>query len=753
MAIASIDYAKSADVKHLILEHKWDLLLVDEVHLCARPHHGQGAAKQMKRFELIRDLGNRIPNVIFLTATPHNGYSDCFASLLEILNPEIVQYDGDEVRFNKKRARYNVVQRNRKKLEQWYAQQGKQSPFPSRNQQEQIVHPTDKLNDLLEEVEAYGDRLLARTRNSVRQYTLATWVALHLQKRIISSPYALVRSLENRLRVLTDSRTAAEEVEPDAFGDYIQDSFTEQERLSDEQASMRIDGWMSGEEACEELNQLLKKAKAVTPADDAKLTVLRDGILPELLRNDNKVILFTKYKDTLSYLAEQLKGQPYACFILHGDWSLTKRQEVFGAFDRATRAVLIATDVISEGLNLQRLSSCVVHYELPWNPNRLEQRNGRVDRIGQQKPVVQIRTLVLDKSLDREILNLLLEKQERIQLDRDYSGAFFGDEAYLRELLEEAHTRNRKRSNRKKKSDPGQLNLFAATGYQETRKAVKRSFGSEAEERKRLEKIEKESFFGSLDIELPEIDQRIRETAAIVGSKRDVEQFVRAALAQFGSAVLDRGDGFLTLVLNDVRLELPRYGRRIEKVTFSAELGFTHPDAVVLEMGHPLVRRLIEVVKADFFTQGGYYGRTAYFFSDRVKSVSFLYHVLIRFTVGLKEKRVIEELLTIGFYGHPAREIPEAERSQLRAVKTTQAPGEDQVTEMVQMALGFAPYHATLPQKIEERRIRLIEERQALYKKIVRESAGTEQPVWLDDSIHVTLSGFDLLAVAIVFPL
>lgn len=84
--IASVDYAKSPDIKQQIQEQPWDLLLVDEIHLCARPHSNVKASKQQKRYELVKDLSKKIENVLFLTATPHNGYSDSFASILEMIN-------------------------------------------------------------------------------------------------------------------------------------------------------------------------------------------------------------------------------------------------------------------------------------------------------------------------------------------------------------------------------------------------------------------------------------------------------------------------------------------------------------------------------------------------------------------------------------------------------------------------------------------------------------------------------------------
>ncbi|MCJ7447603.1 MAG: DEAD/DEAH box helicase [Bacteroidales bacterium] len=204
--IASLDYAKSPDIKQQISEQAWDLMLVDEVHLCACPHSNAKASKQQKRYELVRDLSSKVSNTLLLTATPHSGYSDSFASILEMINPEIViRHKSGEISFDKTKARFNVIQRNRPKLEGWYKKQGKKSPFPKRDQKEVIIkpRPSGKLIQLLDAVERYGDFILtsARKDDSYKTKNIANWVAIHLQKRAISSPYAVLRSLKIKMKL------------------------------------------------------------------------------------------------------------------------------------------------------------------------------------------------------------------------------------------------------------------------------------------------------------------------------------------------------------------------------------------------------------------------------------------------------------------------------------------------------------------------------------------------------------------------
>jgi superfamily II DNA or RNA helicase len=749
IVIASFDYAKAPEVKHLIMEQKWDLLLMDEVHICAMPHATQRSQKQMRRYELLKHLGAKIPNVLLLTATPHNGYTDSFSSILEVLNKEIVIRHSDHIRLDKQAAKFNVCQRNRKKLEEWYKQQDKPSPFPQRQASEVFVDVTKskKFNDCFEAVLDYGDNLLAKNQESTKLYNIATWVAFHLQKRAISSPLALIRSIENRVNSIDDNK-GGEESDEDILSGCVQDLFYE-ERITDEMASSRLDKELMDENEKIKLAEIYKLAKAIKPTDDIKLQSLKNEVLPKLFVFDNKVIIFTKYKDTLDYLQENLSASNFDVLIIHGDYSFRKRQEVFLKFELSTKAVLIATDVISEGLNLQRLSSCIIHYELPWNPNRLEQRNGRVDRIGQLKETVQIRTFVLDKTLDKDILDLLITKANRIRHDRGYSAAYFGDEDYIKSVLDEANLRSKQR--RKKPVAYQGPTLFDETPFNQVRTAVKKSIDSE-EDARRLKKIDDESFYDSLNIDLPEIDKRISETVSIVGSRTDVEIFVKTTCSFFNSVIKERKDGFQDIILNDQRLVLSKYGNKLEKITFDTEVGLTHPDAIVLEIGHPFVRRLIELVKSEFFGKNERYGRNAFYFSEQASSVCFIFNVLVRFTVGLHEKRVMEELLTIGIDGFTNSLIDETEvRSMVPAI-TTESIDEKHFKEYLEHALSIPDFTKILNKKIEERRLKLIKERQELYKKIIKEAASGNDDKWFDEIIYIDNAGSDILTISIVLP-
>ncbi len=752
--ISSLDYAKSPEIKHSILEHHWDLLLVDEAHTCAKPHSTTNNTRQMQRYELVKEISERVANVLFLTATPHNGYSDSFASILELLNKKIVSYRSGDVTFNKTAGRFNVCQRNRKSLEVWYKSQNLQSPFPKRNQKEIRINldKEEKLKLLLESVEEYGNELIINNNNK-KASEVAVWVALHLQKRAISSPAALLNSLYHRLSYLNENQELQEEDSDTELLSLNVKDFDPDERIDEEDSAAILDQSALTRDEASRLAELIELTKSIKPKDDKKLQRIITETIPDLFSTDNKIIIFTKYKDTLEYLVGNLKSNDYQLFNLHGDLSFNKRREILIQFDRAEKAILIATDVISEGLNLQRLSSNIIHYELPWNPNRLEQRNGRIDRIGQLKDTVQIRTLIIEDCLDVDILELLIRKAETIRSDREYSGAYFGDEKSLNEMILQANIkRMRITRKRKTKVDPNQLSFVDEFKEGEVKKGIQKSFNPF--EKEVLEKIRNESFYGEIDISLPEIDKRIKETQSIVGSKEEVEKFVISTLNKFSCGIEKIGDSFYKFTLSDPRLVVPKYGTVLEQVSFDPEVGLTHPDSIILEVGNPFVKRLINVVKAEFFERKGAYGRTAYFFTNHkdIASVLVVYNVLVRYTVGVTQKRVIEELLTFGIDLLSKKQIDDKILTELGPANTSEVIDENHFKDLLKTSLEESLYLNIMNDTIEKRKVKLIHERQELAHKIIRETKSDDEAKWINELQQIELASSDILTITIVLP-
>jgi SNF2 family DNA or RNA helicase len=203
--ISSIDYIKKDPTKYQALEVPWDLVIVDEAHIASKPH--QTAEKQsmsMARYNFVKELAARkqVKHLLFLTATPHNGYTDTYASLLDMLDCGIVSGPVNEPKINKEIAKNHVCQRRRKDVVEWFkGNSAEDNPFPERNHSDIVIemsHDEEKL--VIKELEKYGTGILNLAEGGNHKIRMtAQWVVMHLHKRALSSPSALQISLKNRL--------------------------------------------------------------------------------------------------------------------------------------------------------------------------------------------------------------------------------------------------------------------------------------------------------------------------------------------------------------------------------------------------------------------------------------------------------------------------------------------------------------------------------------------------------------------------
>ena len=193
---------------------------------------------------------------------------------------------------------------------------------------------------------------------------------------------------------------------------------------------------------------------------------------------------------------------PEQIVVIYGDMNEGQRKDQLERFAGLDAGVLIATDCISEGINLQHMANQVIHYELPWNPNRLEQRNGRIDRYGQKAPVVHIRTLVMGDTLDATILRVLIEKAEQIRTDYGFAPPFFGDDTNVVTLIEDLGIRV--------ELPAAQRTLFES--YEEEEEVPSLPPEHNPFDTETIERIRQESFYGQTAIDLSEVRARLVET-------------------------------------------------------------------------------------------------------------------------------------------------------------------------------------------------------------------------------------------------
>lgn len=748
--ITSMDYAKQPETKAQILDVNWDIVLIDEAHNVAKPHQVTSEQKvEMDRWELAEAVSKKSQHLLLLTATPHNGYSDTYASLIRMLNVDAVSGPPHNPAIHKEIAKNYVCQRRRKDVEDWFKKSSdEKSPFPQRDQSEVTVSLSKEHARAIQSVEDLSTHILETVKGETEyRKKIARWTVMHFHKRALSSPLALVRSLNNRLNKRQDRR-GEEDTEDDAG---ISESSARAtvldedpgEKFTDEEATQRIERPRFGNELAQQkeeelLKDALKVAQDVTPSKDYKLQQLLSSTLLERLQTSPKVIIFTKYYDTLDYLQRNISAyrryQDAKIITLDGTLNETQRREKFVEFEKAKKAIMIATDCISEGINLQHASSQMIHYELPWNPNRLEQRTGRIDRYGQKDSVVHIRTMVVRDTMDAAILKVLIEKAQKIKEDYGFSPPFFGDDISVIDLIREQGLR---------------VNICQKTLDEFEEKSFHKYEIEDPFSKDTLEKIKSECFYGQTEVELNEVQKRLRETETLIGSQHQIQDFVRSGLNRFNCTFSTNPDNtFKVEISNDLLLE-PGIPTVIESATFDPMIARDDPSVTVIDLGHPLVRRLIELVKQQTFTDETIYGRTAAMKTKNVQKVTAVYHYLSRYVVQTKPVSIIEELLPVSVELHSDKTLNKEEIHRL----LSSSPESDtrkanEIIEDIKDSLNRKNLQNLVLSKAEERCQELVSERRKMKKDL--ESRGEQQ--WLEGIEDLSVGSLDLLTITLFYP-
>jgi superfamily II DNA or RNA helicase len=446
---------------------EWDLVIVDEAHRMSG--HYQGTDLRLtKRYRLGQVLGAHCRNLLMLTATPHNGKEEDFQIFLALL-------DGDrfEGRFRDGIHTAEPSDMMRRMVKEDLRRFDGRPLFPERKSYTVQYELSDDEATLYNEVTDYVREEMNRAERFAdveNQRRLNVGFALMiLQRRLASSPEAIWRSIERRrerlekrlrearMAMRTSTVPAAKEEQEirlsDEDLDELYDEAPQDEREAVEQTLM---DFATAARTVEELDveiQHLKELEARARAlrlsgVDAKWNelscILENPLMVDDRGNRRKLVLFTEFRDTLAYLASQIRtrlGRPEAVVEIHGGVTREDRRKIVHAFMNDPEVlVLVANDAAGEGVNLQR-AHLMVNYDLPWNPNRLEQRFGRIHRIGQDE-ICHLWNLVAKDTREGDVYFTLLRKLEA-ESDAlggkvfDVLGQLF-DGKPLRELLTEA---------------------------------------------------------------------------------------------------------------------------------------------------------------------------------------------------------------------------------------------------------------------------------------------------------------------------
>ncbi len=452
--VTSIDFlARHEGCLNAARETQWDMIIVDEAHKLSAYEYGIKVDRS-ERYLAIEALANRTDHLLFLTATPHRGRKDTFRRLLMLLDEDLFQADelvtarigraapedGEafeaEAAISKARNRF-FLRRLKEEMVDWDSQPLFRPRFTKTVGYDLTPEELDLYTAVTQYVRSRRKEAKAKKNRNV-ELTLMV-----MQRRLASSIYAITCTLRNRraaldevLRILRDPlRTPAEKKRllkgdtediPKDYNDY--EDLDEAQRAAVEKkvfGQVLSDNPEEVEQERTEVGELLRMAEALNKANhkEAKFVELLKVLDSSdvIRREEEKLVIFTEHKDTMDNLTERLTRRGYTVTNIHGSMDVDARKEAQRIF-RTEKKIMVCTDAAGEGINLQ-FCRFLLNWDIPWNPNRLEQRMGRVHRYG-QKEVVKVFNLVASNTREGAVLERILSKldimREQLGDDRVY---------------------------------------------------------------------------------------------------------------------------------------------------------------------------------------------------------------------------------------------------------------------------------------------------------------------------------------------
>jgi superfamily II DNA or RNA helicase len=604
--------ARDDDLVDDLRRSRWDVAIVDEAHRMSAHYYG-GELKRTKRFECGRVLAGIARHFLLMTATPHAGNEADFQAFLTLLDPD--RYAG-QYREGHHRVNTDGVMRRMVK-EELLTFEGKPL-FPERRAYSVPYELSEAEQELYEQVTDYVRHEMGRAealkrRGQGRRGNTIGFALTVLQRRLASSPEAIWRSIQRRIARLERHRAdiingvTRQPPTPDIdvdIDDYDEYSGAELEQIEEEVVDAATAA-ATVEELTAEIATLTRLEADARRVRNLGTDVKWNELASLLTENrevvddvgqPRKIIIFTEHKDTLNYLTDRIRtllGNVDTVVTIHGGVDRKTRRNIQERFttDKDVR-VMLATDAAGEGLNLQR-AHLMVNYDLPWNPNRIEQRFGRIHRIGQQE-VCHLWNLVAQSTREGEVFLRLLAKMEEMR--RAYGGKVF-------DVLGESF-----------RDRPLRELLIDAIQY-----------GDQPEVKARLERVIDEFVSEGLrDLladralahevltpgDLEEIRRRMHDAQARRLLPRYVQQFFTKALPRIGGRVAPRR--YRRFEITAVPASLverrpstavtPGVQPRYERITFEADAVKVEGEiqAQLMAPGHPLMDAVLDEVLARY---------------------------------------------------------------------------------------------------------------------------------------------------------
>lgn len=668
------------------VERHWDLVMIDEAHY---------VSTDSNRADLAKAIQERCDNLLLLTATPHSGNPEHFFNLLNLIDPFMFAEPADLDRPDaRQRVEKVMIRRGKETIFEKNTAGQLVKKFKDRDVRPVPIRFTTEEDDLYQAVSGYtGERWaeLSRKRQiSATDLNVGKFLLALVQKRMVSSLAALRETLKRRIESIVVARTVSrvsgdrstldrQEIQR-LLKDYQRGEFMEDEdrELVERYIETRDIQAMYAERTTEvkTLRTFLDATEdLIQRGKDSKLKYLKE-FLKNLLTKDSteKVIVFTEYRDTLDYLKENLQKEwylsPQSIVVIHGGMPLGEDENEEGSklyaerrFNEPDTRLLLATDAASEGINLQRYCHTLINYELPWNPNRLEQRIGRIHRYGQRYRA-QIYNFMIEGSKEAQIFLVLQNKIDTIRRQLGNMAEVLGildrislDDLILRVL--------------KKSVDSGAVEAMAE---QELRKMDEMA-----------QAIQKTQFlsgcrqFTSADIAEAEVS--VAEAQTAIPTYKDVRTFVEAFLRVYGEPGSAANDGrklqptkdkgvfrlLVPSVLQDDKLPKIYPRTTFERSIATSDWARTdEPD--FLAFGHPLLERMVHFCRITKAAELG--GHLACLVADYSGAPGVIFNFVLRFED--LEGRVIREELDPVFVEETGQIRPELGRKLFLAPQVPQ---------------------------------------------------------------------------------
>lgn len=629
--VVSLDYIKSDRRRADFLRACPELVIVDEAHTCVQAN----TTTRHQRYQLIKGLAEANParHMLFLTATPHSGDDTAFHNLLGLIHPrfaglgEMPEGEGRR-RLREELASY-FVQRRRGDIAEWRDSAG----FPVRESREATYRLTGDWGRLFDDVLDYARGMVRRAEGGTKlEQRMSWWAALALLRCVSSSPAAAALALRTRLKAIEGESESKQIAELDqAASETVMDGAADDALTLDETVPA---GTVESPEDALALRKLIERAEALRgPKADPKLAVVAAEV-QKLLTDGFKPVVFCRYIATAHYVADQLRALLPAdkahVIAVTGELTSDQREErieELGEVENGVMPVLVATDCLSEGVNLQRFFDAVVHYDLTWNPTRHEQREGRVDRFGQAAKTVRALMLYGENNpVDGAVLKVILRKAEKIRKELGVAVPLPADNTKVIDAIMKAvllQTGRVAEATRQLTLDFGETESEVDSAWETARDKMTRTVF--AQRRLRPDEV------------LPEWHKAV----AVLGGEDDVVRFVSRAAERLG-APLERRHDHDRLPLT----HLPRALQdRLEGLGLkgTVKIGFAHPapsGVLHIHRAHPLVAVLADAIAESALEDGrpDLGARASAMFTAGVDTRTTVYLLRLRHQIAVEQR-------------------------------------------------------------------------------------------------------------------